>query len=181
MGAQRLYVVDSSNPAVRVVELETGRISKVINLPGFRDPTGGDDNPYGLALEDSYVDGIEVIHNAHEYERYVSIGRYFFFIMPAGLSQGQYTALHYRNGVLLWKGHIQIFSPISEGKVGCVDGLVREQRPNECPQCNAVGRWDKMVETDVGQWRLGDIVHIPKFHTPSRQMLYTAEGYNGVI
>merc|ERR1712025_366638 len=40
---------------------------------------------------------------------------------------------------------------------------------------------DFLNETALGQWELGDLIHIPGFHDVARQRLYMAEGYNGVV
>jgi len=182
---QRLYVADTSNPAVQVVDLATGTLSLAVGRPGYYDHGLSEDDigPVGLALAEARVPGFRVIYRIHNnYEGKQRYGKYFYFNSSnvPNFQSGVHRVRQYRNDVLIWVGLVQFYNH------------ARNLGPfaQSCgPNCMAQGvRWPEGSEqynipgaAAEGQWDLGDIALIPELHGEASQPLYMAEGHNYVV
>jgi len=149
--AKRLFVADTANPAIRVVDLPSGRMTRIAERPGYygHELSEDDVGPVGLALTESYVPGIEVLWTIHaniELLPWTTEGEYFHFdgrsvpgLIPVGTTGNPYPVTlppsilrmvrQYRRGVIVWLGQVRCWGKRTR--------LVGPQAGFPCPACTA--------------------------------------------
>eukprot|EP00931_Biecheleriopsis_adriatica_P104775 TRINITY_DN79403_c0_g1_i1.p1 TRINITY_DN79403_c0_g1~~TRINITY_DN79403_c0_g1_i1.p1 ORF type:complete len:542 (+),score=83.29 TRINITY_DN79403_c0_g1_i1:125-1750(+) len=181
---QRLYIGDTADPQVRIIDLPSGTISVAATRSGYYDHKLSNDDvgPVGLAISKAQIPGFKVESVYHDpIEGGPSqIGKYFYFNPNFGYVNGSRTAegimrtRQYRNGVLLWVGYVFYYN----GRYGV--GPTRQSFPD---LTNTGIRYPPPVAAEQ-QWENEDLVLIPSLldqGPDANQMLYMAEGNNFVV
>jgi len=182
---QRLFLADSANPAIRVMDMGTGDISLALGRPGYygHNLSPDDVGPVGLALATASIPGFRVVHRVHtNYEGVQRYGKYFYFNASniSGSISGVHEVRQYRSGNLLWIGLVQFYShTLNLGPFAQACGPACTAQGVRYPEGNEQFAIPGAAEED--QWELGDVVLVVGLHANASQPLYMAEGHNFVV
>jgi len=192
--AQRLYIADTADPAVRVVDLTSGNLSLATTRGGYFNQGVANDElgPVGLALSTAQVPGftIESVFNVPIDGGASLHGMYFYLnkkgrSLAGGLFMGPgnpeqwappgyvHRTRQYRRGVLHWVGYVEFFD------YRYAQGPTRQSFPS----LDVTGiRYPREVAAEF-QFEVGDVLLAPTLFQPEEatQILYFAEGYNYVV
>lgn len=157
---QRLYIADAAAPAVRMLDLTTTNISRIISMPGYYGQHYSSKfavGPVGVYVDVANISGFMVAHNEYTIYRQSTFGKYFYFdktVLP--YIEGVQTVQQYRNSVMIWRGHVEFRDGVQ------LIGPSGFQQ--DCMVCNAQGlRWPGS-EAEEGQFEVGDLLHIQSLH-----------------
>jgi len=174
---QRLYIADAAAPAVRMLDLTTTNISRIISMPGYYGQHYSSKfavGPVGVYVDVANISGFMVAHNEYTIYRQSTFGKYFYFdktVLP--YIEGVQTVQQYRNSVMIWRGHVEFRDGVQ------LIGPSGFQQ--DCMVCNAQGlRWPGS-EAEEGQFEVGDLLHIQSLHPQTTQRIFTAEGNNFAV
>eukprot|EP00929_Paragymnodinium_shiwhaense_P080572 TRINITY_DN42029_c0_g1_i1.p1 TRINITY_DN42029_c0_g1~~TRINITY_DN42029_c0_g1_i1.p1 ORF type:complete len:761 (-),score=81.65 TRINITY_DN42029_c0_g1_i1:311-2593(-) len=171
---KKLYITDEAAPAIRQLDIPTGQLSRSLAFGGrYGRHFGGafGIGPIGIAIERTTIPGFRVEYNEHVHQGYSDFGRYFYFNTSTAHypGEGVYAVSQYRDGVLIWRGHIEFYDGIY--KIGPVPSM-----QFNCPACNAQGwRWPFYTEARRDQFHIGDVLHLAEYHPEVRQRIFFAE------
>lgn len=183
--AQRLYLADTADPAVRVIDLASGNVSLQALRSGYYDHglTDDDIGPVGLALGEAFTPGFTVGSITHDPVQGGPriMGQYFYFNPNLGYASGFKNAIgvmrarQYRAGVLRWVGYIY-FRDYRHGI-----GPTRQATPD---LLYTGERYPPPVAAP-DQFEIGDVIFVPEFASnaleEARQVIYMAEGSQHVV
>jgi len=183
--AQRLYLADTADPAVRVIDLASGNISVQATRSGYYDHELSDDDlgPVGLAIEEAKNPGFvvgSIYHDPLEGGPTV-MGKFFYFNPDLGYvsgfknASGVLRARHYRRGVLIWAGYINF----RHYRYGI--GPTRQANPD----LTFTGERYPPPVAAADQFEIGDVIFVPELASnateEAQQVLYMAEGHQHVV
>mmetsp|Transcript_58445 Transcript_58445/g.103918 ORF Transcript_58445/g.103918 Transcript_58445/m.103918 type:complete len:263 (+) Transcript_58445:2-790(+) len=181
---QRLYVADTADPAVRVIDLASGLLSIAATRPGYYDHklSPNDMGPTGLVVGKASVPGfrIESIYHDPPAGGPDIFGQYFYFNSNLGYKAGPqpisgiHRARQYRRGLLLWAGYLKFYGE----RYGI--GPTRQSEPT---LDNTGIRYPAPV-SEIDQFEVNDTILVDGLLSEGEeagQTLYMAEGNNHVV
>eukprot|EP00930_Biecheleria_cincta_P019631 TRINITY_DN14937_c1_g1_i1.p1 TRINITY_DN14937_c1_g1~~TRINITY_DN14937_c1_g1_i1.p1 ORF type:complete len:552 (+),score=67.96 TRINITY_DN14937_c1_g1_i1:529-2184(+) len=183
--AQRLYLADTADPAVRVIDLAAGNISVQATRSGYYNHELSEDDlgPVGLAIERATTPGFtagSVYHDPLSGGSTI-MGQFFYFNPNLGYgsgfknASGILRALQYRAGVLIWAGYIN-FRHFRYGI-----GPTRQSNPD----LTFTGERYPPPVAAPDQFEIGDVIFVPELASnateEAQQVLYMAEGHQHVV